>query len=61
MLVRVVAALLTLIDSVLDNFVTAINVTTTHGEELAGSIATILLYGAELYAQLLVVFTNFTT
>jgi len=57
MLIRIIVDLLTLTDSVLDHFVTSVNVTTEQGEVLAGSISSILLYGSELYAQLLLVFS----
>ena len=60
MLVRIIVALLTLVDTVLSHFVTAINVTTEQGENLAGSISSILLYGSELYAKLLLVFSYLT-
>ena len=60
MLARVVEALLGLLDTILGHFWNvSTNLTTAKGDELAGSLATILHLGAALYAQLLIVF-NFT-
>ena len=61
MLVRIFIAIATLLDSVLSHFVTAINVTTQMGNETAGSIATIINLGSQLYAQILIIFTSITT
>jgi len=61
MLVRVVQELLGIIDAVLSHFYNiSTNLTTTKGDELSGSLATILHRGAELYSKLLLIFTNFT-
>jgi hypothetical protein len=60
MLVRIAAAIAALLDGVLSHFVDGLNLTNPEGHELAGSIATILEYGAELYAKLLIVFVNLT-
>ena len=53
MLVRIVTAILTIVDQVLSYFVIDINTTTETGNETAISIATIIHYGTELYAKLL--------
>lgn len=57
MLVRIVVAILTMADNVLSAFVTGINQTTQTGEETASSIATIIHYGTEFFAQFLILFT----
>ena len=58
MLVRIVTAILTMVDRVLSVFVTGINSTTQAGDETASSISTIIQYGTELYAQLLIFFVG---
>ena len=58
MLVRIVVAILTMVDRVLSSFVIDINSTTQAGNETASSIATIIRYGTELYAQLLLIFVG---
>ena len=55
MLVRIVTAVLTMVDRVLSAFVTGINETTVAGNETISSIATIVQYGTELYAKLLLI------
>jgi hypothetical protein len=58
MLVRIVVAILTMVDKVLSVFVVDINSTTLTGNETVSSIATIIHYGTELYAQLLLIFVG---
>jgi len=58
MLVRIVTAILTMADRVMSAFVIDINSTTETGSETASSIATIIHYGTELYAQLLIIFVG---
>jgi len=56
MLVRIVVALLDLLDTMLEHFWNAsTNLTTAKGDEVAGSMASILHYGSALFAQLLTV------
>lgn len=54
MLLRIVTAVLAMVDEVLSYFVIDIDTITEVGEETAVSIATIIHYGTELYAQILV-------
>jgi hypothetical protein len=59
MLVRIVVALLDVFDTVLTHFWNGtINSTTPKGVEFAGSVSTILHYGAALVAQILVILVN---
>jgi len=58
MLVRIVVAILTMVDRVLSSFVIGINSTTSTGNETASSIATIIHYGTEFYAKLLLIFVD---
>ena len=61
MLVRIVTAILTMVDQVLSYFVIDINAMTEKGNETAISIATIIHYGTELYAKLLLIFVGINT
>lgn len=59
MLVRIVVALLDLLDTILTHFWNGtINSTTEKGVEFAGSVATILHHGTALAANILVFFVN---
>ena len=60
MLVRIVAAIAAIFDSVLSHFVTDLNLTDPKGNEFAGSLSTILHLGAQLFAQLLTILTDLT-
>ena len=61
MLVRIVAGIAAIVDSVLSHFVTDLNLTNPKGDEFAGSLASILYYGAAFFAKLLIVFNNITS
>jgi len=61
MLVRIVAGIAAIVDSVLSHFVTDLTLTDPKGNEFAGSLSSILHYGAALFAKLLMVFNNITS
>lgn len=61
MLVRIAVAILSMVDAVLGTFVTGINSITPTGNETVSSIATIIHYGTELYAKLLLIFVELNT
>lgn len=58
MLVRIFAAIATIVDSVLSTFVEGLNLTEPEGHELAGALSQILRLGAGLWAGMLEALAN---